>query len=115
MEKYSSADREMYSQFKKVEAHPMEKYIGRLAKLSDDELKLMGYGCDELSATGCSCNELEVVGYTCREREDEDFLIVDASQSGGWSGRDLEPSDFAVKECKYYWYVNISDLIVLKK
>lgn len=92
MEKYSSADREMYSQFKKAEAHPMEKYIGRLAKLGDDEL--------------------EVVGYTCREREDEDLLIVDASQSGGWS--ELESSDFVFKECKYYWYADISDLIVLK-
>ena len=38
--------------FEKREAHPMEKYIGRLAKLGDDELKLMGYGCDELSAVG---------------------------------------------------------------
>lgn len=113
MEEYSKAVSEMYSQFKK-EAHPMEKYIGWSAKLSDDELKLMGYGCGELPAEGGSCNELEVVGYTRREREDEDFLIVDASQSGGWPELDLEPSDFTVKECKYYWYVNISDLIVLK-
>ena len=48
--------------FEKREAHPMEKYMGRLAKLGDDELKLMGYGCDGLSAVGCSCNEFEVVG-----------------------------------------------------
>lgn len=29
MEKYSKAVSEMYSQFKKKEAHPMEKYIGK--------------------------------------------------------------------------------------
>lgn len=29
MEKYLKAVREMYSQFKKKEAHPMEKYIGQ--------------------------------------------------------------------------------------
>lgn len=48
--------------FEKREAHPLEKYIGRLAKLGNDELKLMGYGCDELPAVGRSCNEFEVVG-----------------------------------------------------
>lgn len=97
--------------FKKREAHPLEKYIGRLAKLSDNELKLMGYGCDELSAAGCSCSEFEVVGYSCKDLDDEGFLIVDASQSGGWLERELEPFDFVFKECKYYWYVNIMDLI----
>lgn len=93
------------------EAHPLEKHIGRLAKLGNDELKLMGYGCDELPAVGRSCNEFEVVGYSCRELEDEGFLIVDASQSGGWLAPELEPFDFVFKECKYYWYVNINDLI----
>lgn len=97
--------------FKKKEAHPMEKYIGRLAKLSDDELKLMRYGCDELPEVGRSCNEFEVVGYRCKDLEDKGFLIVDASQSGGWLELELEPFDFVFKECKYYWYVNISDLI----
>lgn len=29
MEKYSKAAGEMYSQFKRKEAHPTEKYIGR--------------------------------------------------------------------------------------
>ena len=97
--------------FEKREAHPMEKYIGRLVKLSDDELKLMGYGCDELPAVECSCNEFEVVGYSCKGLEDEGFLIVDASKSGGWLEQELEPSDFVFKECMYYWYVNISELI----
>lgn len=95
--------------YEKREAHPLEKYIGRLAKLSDDELKLMGYGCAELPAVGCSCNEFEVVGYSCRDLDDEGFLIVDASQSGGWL--ELESFDFVFKECKYYWYVNTIDLI----
>lgn len=97
--------------FEKREAHPLEKYIGRLAKLSSDELKLMGYGCDELLAVEHSCNEFEVVGYSCKDLDDEGFLIVDASKSGGWLEQELEPFDFVFKECKYYWYVNINDLI----
>lgn len=95
--------------FENREAHPLEKYIGRLAKLGDDELNLMRYDCDELSAAGCSRNEFEVVGYSRNDLEDEDFLIIDASESGGWL--ELEPFDFVFKECKYYWYVNINDLI----
>lgn len=97
--------------FEKREADPMEKYIGQLAKLSDNELKLMGYGCNELPAEGHSSNEFEVVGYSRKDSEDEGFLIVDASQSGGWLRSELEPFDFVTKECKYYWYVNIGDLI----
>ena len=96
--------------FEKKEVHPMEKYIGQLAKLSDDELKLMGYGCTGLPV-GPSCNKFEVVGYSRKDSEDEGFLIVDASQSGGWLRSELEPFDFVTKECKYYWYVNIRDLI----
>ena len=43
MEKYSRAVSEMYSQFKQREAHPTEKYIGRLAKLSDgEEVEIVG-------------------------------------------------------------------------
>lgn len=97
--------------FEKREAHPMEKYVGRLAKLSGEELKLMGYGCDDLPEVERSCNEFEVVGYSCKDLDDEGFLIVDASQSGGWLERELESFDFVFKECKYYWYVNITDLI----
>lgn len=41
----------MYQQLKQKEAHPMEKYIGRLAKVG--------------------CGDLEVVGYSCKELEDE--------------------------------------------
>lgn len=89
MEKYSKAVREMYSQFKKREAHPMEKYIGRTAN--------------------CFGEKVEVVGYSDNELAGEPLLIVDASQSGGWSA--LEPFDFVFKECESYWYVSIGDLM----
>lgn len=89
MEKYSKAVSEMYSQFKKKEAHPMEKYIGRLAYF---------FG-----------GESEVVGYSCNELADTPLLIVDASQNGGWSA--LESFDVVFKECERYWYVSINDLI----
>ena len=90
LEKYSKAVSEMYSQFIKSEAHPMEKYIGRLARCSDGE-------------------KVEVIGYSCNELADEPLLIVDVSQSGGWSA--LEPFDVVFKECKSYWYVSVSNLI----
>ena len=89
MEKYSKAVREMYSQFKKGEAHPLEKYIGRLAN--------------------CYGEKMEVVGYRCNDLTCEPLLIVDASQTEGWS--ELEPFDVVFKECKSYWYVSIGDLI----
>ena len=89
MEKYSRAVREMYSQFKKPEAHHMEKYIGRLAQS----------GCGEV---------LEVVGYS--RRSDGSYnLIADCSQSGGWT--ELEPNDVIFKDCESYWYVGINNLI----
>lgn len=89
MEKYSKAVREMYSQFKKREAHPMEKYIGRLAN--------------------CYGEKMEVVGYSDNELADEHLLIVDASKTEGWT--DLEPCDVVFKECESYWYVSIDSLI----
>ena len=89
MEKYSKAVSEMYSQFKQRKAHPMEKYIGRLVNY---------YG-----------EKMEVVGYRYNEWADKDMLIVDASQSGGWS--ELGPDDFVFKNCGFYYYVGIDDLI----
>ena len=89
MEKYSKAVREMYSQFKQREAHPMEKYIGRF-----------------VSYRG---RRLEVVGYSYNELTREPWLIIDASRIGGWS--ELEPSGAIFKECEYYWYAVIDDLI----
>lgn len=89
MEKYSKAVSEMYAQFKKREVHPMEKYIGRLVSFSGEKV--------------------EVVGYSYCERLAETVLIVDASQIGGWSF--LGPADVVFKDCEYYWYASIDDLI----
>lgn len=88
MEKYSKAVSDVYSQFKK-ETHPMEKYIGRLVSFSGEKV--------------------EVVGYSYCERLEETVLIVDASQIGGWTV--LEPRDVVFKECEYYWYIDVDDLI----
>ena len=74
--------------FEKREAHPMEKYIGRLVNF---------YG-----------KELEVVGYSRNELTGEPLLIVEALPFGGWS--ELEPSDVIFKECGIYWYISIDDL-----
>ena len=83
MEKYSKAVSEMYSQFKKVEkakAHPMEKYIGRLAKYGGAKLEIVGYSYNELTR--------------------EPMLIADVPR---WWGRSyLEPQDVVFKECKGY-------------
>lgn len=89
MKKHSKAVSEMGSQFKKREADPMEKYIGRPVNL---------YG-----------KVSEVVGYSHSVLDDKPLLIADASQTGGWPA--LGPSDVVFKECKYYWYVDIDDLI----
>lgn len=88
MEKYLKAVREMYSQFKKKEAHPMEKYIGRYAR--------------------CDGKILEVVGYRCAS-DNIGKLIVDASQSEGWTT--LGFYDVVSKRCKRYWYASINSLI----
>lgn len=88
MEKYLKAVSEMYSQFKK-EAHPMEKYIGKLARS----------GCGEV---------LEVVGYS-RRFDGSYILILDRSQIGGWT--ELDSQDVVFKECEGYWYVGINKLI----
>ena len=88
MEKYSKAVREMYSQFKKKEAHPMEKYIGRLVSFSGEEVEVVGY-CADMSSLA--------------------KLIIDASQVGGWS--ELAPSDVVFKECEKYYYVYTDNLI----
>lgn len=88
MEKYSKAVSEMYSQFKQREAHPLEKYVGRF----------VNYGG----------KRLEVVGYRYNELTRELWLIIDASQIGGWSSL---PSGVIFKECEYYWYAGINDLI----
>ena len=88
MEKYLSAVSEMYSQFKKREAHQMEKYIGRLAQ--------------------CRGGKSEVVGYSVGTLGDV-YLIVDASLFGGWCK--LDAYDAIFKKCESYWYAGINDLI----
>lgn len=91
MEKYSKAVREMYSQFKKKEAHPMEKYVGQLVSFSG--------------------KKVEVVGYGHNKSVDEPLLIIDASQARGWDRSVLGPFDVVFKECEKYWYVDINGLI----
>ena len=90
MEKYSKAVSEMYSQFKKVEAHPLEKYIGRLA-----------------NCRGVDC---EVVGYR-NGMDDTWALIVDGAKIKGWCWKVLDTRDVVFKDCEYYFYVGIDDLI----
>ena len=91
MEKYSKAVSEMYSQFKQREAHQMEKYIGRFANYEGEQL--------------------EVVGYSHNDLADEPLLIVDASQTDGWSASELKSFDVVFKECEKYYYVYTDNLI----
>lgn len=75
--------------YEKREAHPMEKYIGRLANFYGKELEVVGYGYNALAGVP--------------------VLIVEASPFGGWT--DLDPDDVVFKECESYWYARINDLI----
>ena len=77
--------------FEKREAHPMEKYIGRLVNF---------YG-KELEVVGCSRNELT----------GEPLLIVEALPLGGWRREMLDLNDVVFKKCESYWYASINDLI----
>lgn len=76
--------------FEKREAHPMEKYVGRLAILGGAILEVVGYRNDTDSTR---------------------VLIVDCTKLKGWVGGSLGARDIVFKECKYYWYVSIDDLI----
>ena len=91
MEKYSKAVSEMYSQFKQKEAHPMEKYVGRLVNYEGEQLEVVGYGHTDLA--------------------DEPLLIVDASQTDGWPASELKPFDVVFKNCEKYYYVYTDNLI----
>lgn len=77
--------------FKQREAHPMEKYIGRLVNFHG--------------------KKLEVVGYSRNELTDEPLLIVEALPFGGWRWEMLDPTDVVLKECESYWYASINNLI----
>lgn len=74
--------------FEKGEAHPLEKYIGRLVRFSGEKVEVVGYYADMSSIAK---------------------VIVDASQIGGWTV--LERNDVIFKECGIYWYLSIDDLI----
>lgn len=88
MEKYSKAVREMYSQFKQEEAHPMEKYIGRFVSRNGEKLEVVGYP----TWYGSLCS-----------------LIVDAPEGEGW--RYPTAHDVIIKKCDSYLYVSINNLI----
>ena len=88
MEKYSKAVSEMYSQFKKKEAHPLEKYIGRLAEYYGEKVEVVGY-CADMSSTA--------------------KLILDASKCDGWTY--VGPLDVIVKKCEGYSYASVNNLI----
>ena len=88
MEKYSKAVSEMYSQFKKKEAHPMEKYIGKHAVYMGETREVVGY-CDEFDGPY--------------------YLIVVGLDVGGWSN--LGPYDVVFKKCERYGYVSSFDVI----
>lgn len=74
--------------FEKREAHPMEKYIGRLVNFLGMKVEVVGYYADMSNAPK---------------------VIIDAAQTGGWTA--LEPNDVIFKECESYWYASINDLI----
>lgn len=87
MENYSKAASEMYSQFEKREAHPMKRCVGRRAVFLN--------------------NTLEVVGYA--DWNDGTYrLIVDASPVGGWARQHV--GDVIFRECESYLYVSIDHL-----
>lgn len=94
-EMYSKAVSEMYSQFKQKEAHPLEKYIGRLVNFYGEKLEVVGYSRHEWMIKHL--------------RIEEPVLIVDASRCGGWTY--LEPWDVIFKKCGGYLYVSINNLI----
>lgn len=89
MEEYSKAVRGTYPQSKRGEAHPLEKYIGRLVNYYGEKMEVVGYRRDEPAGKG--------------------LLIVDASQGGGWS--ELGPADIVSKNCESYYYAGIDDLM----
>lgn len=90
MEKYSKAVSEMYSQFKKREVHPLEKYIGRMVR--------------------CYGERLEVVGYMC-DNDGIAMLIAGAPKMKAYYWDCLDAEDVVFKRCKAYCYVSVTDLI----
>ena len=93
MEKYLSAVSEMYSQFEKREAHPLEMYVGRYVRVGNQKLEVIGYSKDIFWGDCC-------------------FLIVDGASLNGWSRTALKNQrDVVFKECEKYYYVGADNLI----
>ena len=93
MEKYSKAVSEMYSQFKKEGAHPMEKYIGKHVVYWGKAREIVGYST---GSDGSCCLIIDASKIVCRS-------ILSRSI--------LRPTDIVFKECKSYWHVSVSNLI----
>ena len=88
MEKYSKAVSEMYSQFKKREAHPAEKYIGHFVSYMGEVLEVVGYP----------------TWYSCLR-----CLIVGAPKGEGWGCP--TDHDVIIKKRDSYLYVSVNALI----
>lgn len=88
MEKYSNAVSEMYSQFKKKEPHPWDKYIGRRVVYGGKTREVVGYFTWSDGSFG---------------------LIADASADDGW--KEPGENDVIVKTCEYYMYISVKYLI----
>lgn len=74
--------------FEKREAHPLEKYVGRLANCYGDKLEVVGYNTDMRMGA---------------------MLILDASTDGGWTF--LGPADAVFRKCESYYYAGTNKLI----
>lgn len=88
MENYSKAVSEMYSQFKKRGAHPMEKYIGRHVNYGGRIREVVGYN----TRTDVLCS-----------------LILAAPDGEGWVR--LRDGDVIFKKCESYLFASIYALI----
>lgn len=73
------------------EAHPLEKYVGRLAIANGEELEVVGYRDDVDSAWA---------------------LIVDGTKIGGWVREMPDPNDVVFKKCECYFYVDTPVLMI---
>lgn len=103
MEKYLKAVSEMYSQFKNAKVHPLEKYIGRLAKCCGEKLEVVGY-------RNYTDGTRVLIGHR-NHTDGTRILIVDGTKIRGWSREVLDSTDVVFKRCERYWYVSIDDLI----
>lgn len=115
MEKYLSAVREMYSQFKKKEAHPIKKYLSAVRKMYSRFKKKEACSLEMYVGRYVQVGDqkLEVIGYSKDNNwGDGRFLIVDGASLNGWSQTALNnQSDVVFKNCERYYYVDADNLI----